>query len=65
MDTSRKPDSFTQLDDSALLTWRARTRADLERLPPRSAAHRALSALYDASLDELVKRARSAWAKNR
>jgi hypothetical protein len=64
MDTSRNPDSFTQLDDSALLTWRARTRAELERLPPRSAAHQALSALYDASLDELVKRARSAWAKN-
>jgi hypothetical protein len=65
MDTSRKPDSFAQLDDSALLTWRARTRAELELLPPRSAAHQALSALYDASLDELVERARSAWAKNR
>jgi hypothetical protein len=25
MNTSRKPDSFAQLDDSALLTWRART----------------------------------------
>ncbi len=64
MDTSRKPDSLTELDDSALLTWRAGTRVELERLPPFSAAHQALSALYDASMDELVERARSVWAKN-
>jgi hypothetical protein len=54
---------FTALDDSALLSWRAQARAELEKLPSRSAARAALSALYDASLDELVERARRAWAK--
>jgi hypothetical protein len=63
MDISDGPDDFAQLDDSALLTWRAEARAELERLPPRSDSREALSALYDASLDELVERARKAWAK--
>jgi len=63
MQTSDEPADFTRLDDSALLSWRARARTELERLPPRSASREALSALYDASLDELVERARKAWAK--
>jgi hypothetical protein len=63
MQTSDEPGDFTRLDDSALLSWRARARTELERLRPRSAAREALSALYDASLDELVERAREAWAK--
>jgi hypothetical protein len=37
-------------------------RAELQRLSPHSAAHAALAARYDASLDELVERARNAWA---
>ena len=65
MDTRHAPDDFAELDDSALLTWRARTRTELERLPPRSADREALSALYDASLDEVVERARTAWAHKR
>jgi hypothetical protein len=63
MQTSDRPNDFTQLDDSALLAWRAEARAELDQLPPFSAGHAALSALYDASLGELVKRARRAWAK--
>jgi hypothetical protein len=65
MDTRHAPGEFAELDDSALLSWRARTRAELELLPPRSADRDALSALYDASLDEVVERARTAWAHNR
>ena len=56
MQTSDEPADFTRLDDSALLSWRARARTELERLPLRSASREALSALYDASLDELVER---------
>jgi hypothetical protein len=63
MQTSDGPNDFSLLGDSALLGWRAETRAELERLPPRCAAREALSELYDASLDELVERARRAWAK--
>jgi hypothetical protein len=63
MQTSDEPADFTRPDDSALLSWRARARTELERLPLRSASRKALSALYDASLDELVERARKAWAK--
>jgi hypothetical protein len=63
MDASDESRDFTLLDDSALLTWRAQARTELEMLPPRSAAWETLSALYDASLDELVERARRAWAK--
>jgi hypothetical protein len=64
MDTRDQPDDFTLLDDSALLAWRAQARLELDRLP-RSARREALSARYDASLDELVKRARRAWTKIR
>jgi hypothetical protein len=38
-------------------------RAELQRLPPHSPCHAALTARYDASLDELVERARKAWAR--
>jgi hypothetical protein len=50
-----------QLDDTALLAWRVETRAALERLPPASPAHSALSALYDKSTEEITSRARRAW----
>jgi hypothetical protein len=63
MTTSRQPADFTRLDDSALISARAQMRAELQRLPPFSADHAALSALYDASLDELVERARKAWTQ--
>jgi hypothetical protein len=55
-------DDFTQLDDSALLSWRAEMRADLERLPPGSPGHAALAALYDKSTEEVDDRARRAWS---
>ncbi len=54
---------FTRLDDSALLTWRAEARAELERLPPASPGHAALSALYDRSTEEIDDRARRAWSR--
>jgi hypothetical protein len=54
---------FTQLDDTALLSAREQMRAELQRLPPRSPGHAALTARYDASLDELVERARRAWTR--
>jgi hypothetical protein len=38
-------------------------RAELQRLPPHSPGYAALTARYDASLDELVERARKAWAR--
>jgi hypothetical protein len=63
MDIGDGHDEFTRLDDSALLNWRAEARIELERLPTRSESIKVLSALYDASLDELVERARKAWAK--
>lgn len=56
-------DDFTLLDDSALLTWRAETRAELERLPPASPGHAALAALYDRSTLEVDERARKAWSR--
>jgi hypothetical protein len=56
-------DDFTQLDDSALLSWRAEMRANLERLPVASAAHNALTALYDESTQEVDARARRAWSR--
>jgi hypothetical protein len=62
MSTSDESD-FTSLDDNALFSTREQVRAELERLPPHSAAHAALSARYDASLDELVERARRAWTR--
>ena len=54
---------FAQLDDVALLGAREQMRAELKRLPPHSPGHAALTARYDASLDELVERARKAWAR--
>ncbi|HZI77541.1 MAG TPA: hypothetical protein VFD73_26575 [Gemmatimonadales bacterium] len=61
MNPAEEPPDFTQLDDTALLTARQQMRAELQRLRPRSPGHAALSARYDASLDELVERARKAW----
>lgn len=56
------PGDFTQLDDSALLAWRAAARAELERLPPACAGHVALESLYDLSTSIVNNRARQAWA---
>lgn len=53
------------LDDSALLTWRAEARAELERLPPASPGYAALAALYDMSTEEVTARARRAWSHAR
>jgi hypothetical protein len=58
-------DPFTRLDDSTLLTWRARTRAELERLPPASPGHAELLALYDQSTEEINERARRAWSRSK
>jgi hypothetical protein len=55
-------DHFTLLDDSELLSRRAEMRAELERLPPASPGHAALSALYDESTEEVNDRARKAWS---
>jgi len=55
-------DDFTLLDDSTLLSRRAEMRAELERLPPGSAGHAALTALYDQSTLEVNERARAAWS---
>ena len=54
---------FTRLDDTALLSTREQMRAELQRLPPHSPGHATLTARYDASLDELVDRARKAWTR--
>jgi hypothetical protein len=56
-------DDFTQLDDSALLSRRAEMRAELERLPPASPDHAALTVRYDRSTEEVNARARKAWSK--
>jgi hypothetical protein len=56
-------EDFTRLDDSALLGLRAEMRAELERLPPGSPGHAALSALYDQSTEEVDNRAREAWSR--
>ena len=58
-------DDFTQMDDSALLSMRAEMRAELERLPPASPDHAALTALYDRTTEEVDGRARRAWARPR
>jgi hypothetical protein len=55
-------DEFAPMDDSALLGWRAQTRAELERLPPGAPDHAALTALYDESTEEVNDRAREAWS---
>jgi hypothetical protein len=54
---------FTQLDDTTLLSRRAEMRDELERLPPGSADHAALTALYDKSTEEVNDRARKAWSR--
>jgi hypothetical protein len=50
----------TRLDDSALLSRWAEMRAELERLPPSSPGHAALTALYDLPTEEVKNRARKA-----
>jgi hypothetical protein len=61
MNTDQLPD-FTELDDSALLSLRARMREELAELPPHSSALAALTCVYDASTEEITERARRAWA---
>ena len=56
-------EDFTRLDDSALLSRRAEMRAELERLPPASPGHAALTALYDKTTEEVDARARRAWTR--
>jgi len=56
-------DDFTQMDDSALLSMRAEMRAELERLPPASPGHAALTALYNKTTGEVDDRARRAWTR--
>jgi len=56
---------FTKLDDSALLSRRAELRAQLERLPPLSAEHAALTRVYTATTAEVTERARRAWTSER
>jgi hypothetical protein len=56
-------EDFTRMDDSALLAMRAGMRAELERLPPASPAHAALTALYDKTTVEVDDRARRAWTR--
>ncbi len=58
-------DGFAALDDSTLLAWRARARAQLERLPPHSLGHAELAARYDLSTLEIDDRARRAWSRAR
>jgi hypothetical protein len=57
-------EDFAKLDDSALISRRAEMRAELERLPPASPAHAALTAVYDKSTQEIDVRARRAWARS-
>lgn len=56
-------DNLSLLDDSALLSWRAQARAELERIPPASPEHAALAARYDQSTAEVTERARQAWSR--
>ena len=56
-------EDLTRLDDSALLSMRAQMRAELERLPPASPAHAALTALYDKTTGEVDDSARRAWTR--
>jgi hypothetical protein len=58
-------DDFAALDDAALLSWRAKSRAELERLAPHSSSHAELAARYDRSTREVDDRARRAWARDR
>jgi hypothetical protein len=63
MTAAEETPDFTELDDTALLRTREQMREQLQRLPPHSPGHAALTARYDASLDELVDRARKAWTR--
>lgn len=54
-------EDFGELNDTALLARRAEMRAELERLPPASPDHAALTALYARSTEEIDERARKAW----
>ena len=56
-------EDFAQLDDSALLSMRAEMRDELERLPPGSPGHTALTAFYDKTTEEVDNRARRAWTR--
>lgn len=56
-------EDFAVLDDSALLSRRAEMRDELERLPPDSPDHAALTARYDQSTLEVNERARRAWSQ--
>jgi hypothetical protein len=56
-------EDFARLDDSALLSMRAEMRTELERVPPGSADHAALAALYDKTTEEVNDRARRAWTR--
>jgi hypothetical protein len=56
-------ENLAKLDDTALLSWRAEARAELERLAPVSADHTALMALYDKTTAEVDDRARRAWSQ--
>jgi hypothetical protein len=61
-DLCANPDELAALDDSALLAWRAKARAELERLPPHSPGRAELAARYDLSTREVDARARRAWS---
>jgi hypothetical protein len=56
-------EDLTRLDDSALISMRAEMRAELERLPPASPGHAALTARYEKTTEEVDDRARRAWAR--
>ena len=56
--------SVQSLNAAGDLRTREQMRAELQRLPPHSPGHAALAARYDASLDELVERARTAWMRD-
>ena len=56
----RIPD-FRELDDPALISERARLRADLEHMSPPSDAWRSIKLLLDAATQEIDHRARQAW----
>jgi hypothetical protein len=63
MHPGENPQDFTRLDDFTLIRVRAEMRAELERLPPHSADHAALTRAYDASTAEIDDRARRAWTQ--
>ncbi|HVT71292.1 MAG TPA: hypothetical protein VHF26_26335 [Trebonia sp.] len=64
MQFNAQPAELAAMDDSALITWRARARAELDRLPPHSPDHARIAAAYDASTAEINERARRAWTRN-